>query len=254
MEQEKRKTAFVTGAARRIGRAIARELAFRGWDIVLHFHRSRAEAEALAMEIQAMGRKTCLLSADLSQEMQVTGLIAAAVGQMGTIGLLVNNASVFYMDRAKDHSRASWDDHLETNLRAPLVLAQHFAAQAKPGASIINLLDQRVLKPTPYFFSYSIAKAALWHATRMLALALAPDIRVNAIGPGPTLPSPKQSAEQFAEHCRAMPLGRGATPQEIAATVCFLVDTPSITGQIITLDGGEHLGWQVPRKGYMPRE
>ena len=160
------------------------------------------------------------------------------------------------MDKVDTVTRDSWDRHIETNLRAPFVLAQAMAAALPEGrqGNIINMLDQRVWKLTPYFMSYTVAKMGLWTLTRTLALALAPKIRVNAIGPGPTLPSPRQSAEQFAAQSAAMPLGHGATPDEIAEAALYILRSPSMTGQMIALDGGEHLGWQVPNKGFQPRE
>ena len=160
------------------------------------------------------------------------------------------------MDKVETATRDSWDRHIETGLRAPLVLSQAFARQLPEGAygNIVNMLDQRVWKLTPYFLSYTVAKMGLWTLTRTLALALAPRIRVNGIGPGPTMPSPRQSAEQFAAQSAAVPLGHGATPEEIAAGILFILSSPSMTGQMIGLDGGEHLGWQQSAKGFQPRE
>ncbi|HVM84008.1 MAG TPA: SDR family oxidoreductase, partial [Candidatus Binatia bacterium] len=164
--------------------------------------------------------------------------------------------SVFEMDKIETVTRDSWDRHIETNLRAPLVLSQAFARQLPEGAAgnIVNMLDQRVYKLTPYFLSYTVGKMGLWTLTRTLALALAPRIRVNGIGPGPTMPSPRQSAEQFEAQSAAVPLGHGATPQEIAAGVLFILSSASMTGQMIALDGGEHLGWQQAAKGFLPKE
>ncbi|TDQ78979.1 NAD(P)-dependent dehydrogenase (short-subunit alcohol dehydrogenase family) [Dongia mobilis] len=248
--------ALVTGGAKRLGREIALKLAGDGWDIALHYHRSRDAAEATAAEIRALGRRAHLLQADLGIEAEVTPLIPAAAEALGPVNCLVNNASVFEMDKIDTVTRESWDRHLETNLRAPFVLSQALARHlpADGGANIINLLDQRVWKLTPYFMSYTVAKMGLWTLTRTMALALAPRIRVNAIGPGPTLPSPRQSDEQFAAQAAAMPLGHGATPGEIAEAVLYILRSPSMTGQMIALDGGEHLGWQVPNKGFQPRE
>jgi NAD(P)-dependent dehydrogenase (short-subunit alcohol dehydrogenase family) len=248
--------ALVTGGAKRLGRAIALKLASDGWDVAIHYHHSRDEAEATGSEIRALGQRTLLLQADLGQEEQVRHLIPEASRALGPVTCLINNASVFEMDKIDTVTRESWDRHIETNLRAPFVLSQAMAlalGQSEPG-NIINMLDQRVWKLTPYFMSYTVAKMGLWTLTRTMALALAPHIRVNAIGPGPTLPSPRQSPEHFAAQSAAMPLGHGATPEEIAETVIYILGSPSITGQMIALDGGEHLGWQVPNKGFLPRE
>jgi len=253
------KTAFVTGGAKRLGRAIALKLAADGWGVAIHCHRSVADAEATATEIRALGRRTMVLRADLGHEPEVERLIPSINQNLGPITCLVNNASVFEMDKVDTATRESWDKHIETNLRAPLVLSQAFARQLPemtPGGqgNIINMLDQRVWKLTPYFLSYTVAKMGLWTLTRTLALALAPKIRVNAIGPGPTLPSPRQSDEHFAAQSAAMPLGHGATPDEIAAAALYILSSPSMTGQMLALDGGEHLGWQVPNKGFQPKE
>jgi NAD(P)-dependent dehydrogenase (short-subunit alcohol dehydrogenase family) len=238
--------ALVTGAGRRIGRTLALALAEAGWDVAVHYRTSRIEAEEVADEITRLGRRAALLQADLAVEAETAGLVPAAVEALGPLTLLVNNASVFHEDTALTMTRDGWDAHMETNLRAPLVLAQAFAAQAPAGSSIINLLDQRVWKPNPEFFSYSLSKAALWAATRTLAQALAPDIRVNGVGPGPTLPSVHQSPDDFAAEAANVPLHRRATPEEIARAVLYLVDAPSVTGQMIAVDGGQHLAWQTP--------
>ncbi|HWA46377.1 MAG TPA: SDR family oxidoreductase [Hypericibacter adhaerens] len=250
------RTALVTGAAKRIGRAIAEDLARQGWAVAIHYNSSRDEAEALARSIQQGGGRAVALHADLQREVEVEGLLPRASAALGPLSLLVNNASLFEMDKIDTATRASWDAHIETNLRAPLVLCQAFARQLPAGApgNIVNMLDQRVWKPTPYFLSYTVGKMGLWTLTRTLALALAPRIRVNGIGPGPTLPSPRQTAEQFERQCAAMPLGRGTTPQEICEALRFILAAPSMTGQMIALDGGEHLGWAVPSRGFVAQE
>jgi NAD(P)-dependent dehydrogenase (short-subunit alcohol dehydrogenase family) len=163
----------------------------------------------------------------------------------GPIGVLVNNAALFGDDTVATATRQSWDAHLAVNLRAPFVLIQAFARRlpAEAGGLVVNMLDQRVWSPTPFFVSYTLSKAGLWTLTQTMALALAPRIRVNGIGPGPTLPSPRQSAEQFARQCAMMPLGRGTSPAEIAAALRFIIAAPALTGQMIALDGGQHLGW-----------
>lgn len=250
------KIALVTGGAKRIGKSIALRLAENGWSVAIHYRRSAAKAEAVAAEVRLRGGRAMTVAADLGNEAEVQGIIPQVTAGLGPLTLLVNNASVFEMDKADTVTRASWDKHMEANLRAPFVLSQDFARQLPEGeqGNIVNLLDQRVWKLTPYFISYTVAKMGLWTLTRTLALAYAPRIRVNGIGPGPTLPSPRQTEEQFAQQAAAMPLGHGATPQEIARGILYILSAPSMTGQMIALDGGEHLGWQVPGKGFQPRE
>lgn len=239
------RAALVTGAGRRIGRAIALELATAGFAVAVHYNSSRDTAEALAAEIRANGGKAETLGADLAREEETATLFDRASSALGPIGCLVNNAAKFEMDVPDTVTRASWDMHLETNLRAPFVLSQAMARAlpAKAEGVIINLLDQRVWNLTPYFITYTLSKAGLWTLTRTLAMAMAPRIRVNAIGPGPTLKSQRQTEEQFHKQQNAVPLGHGATPEEIAAAVRFILTTRSMTGQMIALDGGEHLGW-----------
>jgi NAD(P)-dependent dehydrogenase (short-subunit alcohol dehydrogenase family) len=239
------RAALVTGAAQRIGRAIALALAADGWAVAVHHHSSRDEASALVAEIAAAGGKAAALAADLTREREVEGLVAAAAAALGPLGCLVNNASVFERDEALSATRASWDAHLETNLRAPFVLMQQFARALPPenAGAIVNILDERVWNLTPHFVSYTLSKAGLWSLTQVMALALAPRIRVNGIGPGPALPSPRQSESEFRRQWQAMPLQRGTTPEEIAAAVRFLLAAPAMTGQMLALDGGQHLGW-----------
>jgi NAD(P)-dependent dehydrogenase (short-subunit alcohol dehydrogenase family) len=239
------KAALVTGGSRRIGRAIARMLGREGWAVAVHCRGSATEAEAVAGEIAATGGRVVVLTADLAHEAEAEQLLPRAMAALGPIGLLVNNASVFESDTALSVTRESWDRHLEINLRAPFVLMQAFARALPPAAQgiIINMLDERVWNLTPYFISYTLSKAALWTLTQTLALALAPRIRVNGIGPGPALPSPRQSEAQFRRQAAMMPLGRGTTPEEIAEAVRFVLSAPAMTGQMIALDGGQHLGW-----------
>jgi NAD(P)-dependent dehydrogenase (short-subunit alcohol dehydrogenase family) len=239
------KAALVTGGAQRIGGAIARGLAADGWAVAVHYHESMAAADALVGEIVAQGGRAVALEADLGREAESDALIGRAVAALGPLGLLVNNAAVFERDEALTTTRASWDRHMETNLRAPFVLTQEFARQLPEPLTgcVVNLLDQRVWNLTPHFTSYTLTKAGLWTLTRTLALALAPRIRVNGVGPGPTLPSPRQSEAQFARQAAATPLGRGTSPEEIFAAIRFLLAAPSITGQMIAVDGGQHLGW-----------
>ncbi len=239
------KAALVTGGGRRIGRAIALMLGRQGWAVAVHYRGSGAEAEAVAQEITAAGGRAIALAADLAREAEVETLLPRAVETLGPLGLLVNNASVFENDAALTVTRKSWDRHLETNLRAPFVLMQHFARALPPTAEgvIVNILDERVWNLTPYFVSYTLSKAALWSLTQSLALAFAPRIRVNGIGPGPALPSARQSEAQFRRQEAMMPLQRGTTPEEIAEAVRFILSAPAMTGQMIALDGGQHLGW-----------
>ena len=241
-----RGAALVTGGARRIGRAIVMALARHGHDVAIHHRDSGHEAEALAAEVRAIGRRAAVLSADLTDETQVRTLIPDATAALGHLSVLVNNASMFEDDRVGSLSRETWDRHIETNLRAPVVLAEAFAGQARDGSSIVNLLDQRVLKPDPRFVSYAISRNGLWWATRTLAQALAPHIRVNGVGPGPTLKSIHQTDKDFEAEAGAVPLGHGASPDEIADAVLYLVEARSVTGQMIAVDGGQHLAWQTP--------
>ena len=238
--------ALVTGGSRRIGRAIVLALAHRGHDVAIHHRDSKDDAEAVATEVRALGRRATVVSADLTDEAEVRALLPAATAALGPLSVLVNNASVFEDDRIGSLSRQTWDKHLETNLRAPVVLAEAFAAQAPDGSAIVNLLDQRVLKPDPRFVSYAISRNGLWWATRTLAQALAPRIRVNGVGPGPTLKSIHQSDADFEAEAAAVPLGHGASPDEIAEAVLYLVRARSVTGQMISVDGGQHLAWQTP--------
>ncbi len=250
------RAALVTGAARRIGRAIALDLAAHGWAVAVHHHRSAEAADELVDRIIADGGRAVALRADLSREAESAGLIARAVEALGPLGCLVNNAARFERDEIASVTRQTWDAHLEPNLRAPLVLAQGFAAAlpADRCGAIINLLDERVWNLTPHFVSYTVAKSALWTLTRTLALALAPRIRVNGIGPGPALPSARQSAQQFDRQCAALPLGRGTSPEEICQAVQFLLAAGSMTGQMLALDGGQHLGWAQAHKSEPPDE
>ena len=241
-----RKAALVTGAGKRIGRAIALTLARAGFDVAVHYGGSAKAAREVVGEIESLGRRAVALQADLADETAVRGLVPAASAALGPLSVLVNNASVFDDDRVGGLTRASWDRHLDTNLRAPIVLAEAFASQAPAGSAIVNLLDQRVLKPDPRFFSYALSRNGLWWATRTLAQALAPGIRVNGVGPGPTLQSIHQSEADFAAEAAAVPLKAAATPQMIADAVLWLIDAPMVTGQMIAVDGGQHLAWKTP--------
>ena len=239
------RAALITGGARRIGRAIALTLAQAGYAVVLHAHRSRAEAEKLAGEIAAAGGRARVVLGDLADAGAVRGLIPAAAA-FGPLTLLVNNAGEFEPDDIETLARARFERTFAVNLAAPLFLAQAFAAQAPAAASIVNIIDQRVFRPTPRFFSYTLSKTALYTATTTLAQALAPKVRVNAVAPGPTLPSPRQSEAQFAEQAQSLPLKRGPRPEDIAAAVLYLAGAASVTGVTIAVDGGQHLAWRTP--------
>ena len=250
--------ALVTGAAKRLGRAMALYLAERGHDVALHYAGSAEAAEEVAGQIRAMGRRAVTVQADLTVEAETQTVIDRAVaGLGGPLTVLVNNASIFEYDTLASATRDSWDRHLESNLRAPFVLTQGFAAQSPKGARdendepiasalVVNMIDQRVRKLTPEFMTYTIAKAALWTLTQTTAQGLAPDIRVNAIGPGPTMQGARQSAAHFAGQRAATVLGRGAHPADITAALGYFLDAPSITGQLLCVDGGQHLGWRTP--------
>jgi NAD(P)-dependent dehydrogenase (short-subunit alcohol dehydrogenase family) len=240
--------ALVTGGGHRIGRALALALAEAGFAVAVHYHSSGEAAEAVAARIRGAGGTAVALGADLADEAAVQGLLPQAERALGPVGVLVNNAAIFGNDTVATATRASWEAHLAVNLRAPFVLIQAFAARlpAEAQGVVVNMLDQRVWSPTPYFVSYTVAKTGLWTLTQTLALALAPRIRVNGIGPGPTLPSPRQSPEEFARQSAMMPLRRGTSPEEIAAALRFIIAAPAMTGQMIALDGGQHLGWAQP--------
>ena len=248
--------ALVTGAGRRLGRAMALALAARGYDVAIHYYRSAEDAERTADDARALGVRAVTLQADLLDLDRVEALVPEAARQLGPLAVLVNNASVFEHDRIDTATRESWDRHLGSNLRAPFVLSQHFAAHvppapdtgAEPGptALIVNMVDQRVLKPTPEFMTYSLAKAGLWALTRTMAQALAPRIRVNAIGPGPTLRGDRQSEDHFRRQRAGTILGRGADAQDVSAALVYLLDARAVTGQLICVDGGQHLAWRTP--------
>jgi NAD(P)-dependent dehydrogenase (short-subunit alcohol dehydrogenase family) len=239
-----RGAALVTGGARRIGRVLAATAAAAGYDVAIHVRgEGHDDAEAAAGEVRSHGRKATILACDLRKESATVALVGQAEAELGPVTLLVNSASVFEHDAFSDMNRASWDLHMETNLRAPLVLAQVFARRlpADREGLIVNVLDQRVWRPGPDFFSYTLSKTALWDATRMLAQDLAPRIRVNGIGPGPTLQSIHQDDEAFAAEAASTLLRRGVDPGEIGAALRYLIDARSVTGQMIAADSGQHL-------------
>ncbi len=243
------RAALVTGGAQRLGRAIALALARAGFDVAVHCHSSSVACADTCDDIRRLGRRATLLQADLAQEVQTTALLAQANAALGPIGVLVNNASRFERDEWHDTTRASWDAHLEPNLRAPFVLMQHFARLLPDDAqgAIINMLDQRVWSLTQHFVSYSVSKAALWALTQSMAQALAPRIRVNGIGPGPSLPNTRQTQEQFERQAASVPLRHGAGPEEIGRAVIAILALPAMTGQMVALDGGQHMQWAPER-------
>ena len=245
---QRRPVALVTGGAVRIGAAISRALAAGGYDVAIHVRRPDAVAQALADEIRAGGARTAILAAELAEPEAVAALLPAAAQALGPVSLLVNNASEFRSDSVGALDMALWDRQFAVNLRAPVFLAQALAAGLPPGGhgAVVNLIDQRVLKPTPRHISYALAKSGLWSATRLLAQALAPRVRVNAVAPGPVLRSARQSEENFARQSAAVLLEHGPSPEEIAAAVLFLARADSITGQMLAVDGGQHLAWETP--------
>lgn len=250
------RAALVTGAAQRIGRTIALTLAEAGFDVAVHCHTSRDAGQATCAAIRRLGRRAALVTADLADEAAVQGLVPAAIEALGPLGVLVNNACPFERDEWHDATRTSWDAHIEPGLRAPFVLIQQFAHQLPSDAKgvVVNMLDQRVWSITPHFVSYTIAKTGLWALTQSMALALAPRIRVNGIGPGPALPNTRQTTEQFARQAGSVPLRHGTTPAEIAQGVLAILALPAMTGQMLALDGGQHLQWQSDRHGPPPEE
>ena len=243
MADTARGAALVTGGSRRIGRVLTQAAADAGFDVAIHVRTIDDDAEAAAADVRARGRKASLHACDLRHEGATAPLVAEVESELGPVTLLVNCASVFEDDSFASMNRASWDAHLETNLRSPLVLAQAFARRLPPTRNglIVNILDQRVLAPSPHFFSYSLSKSALWAATQMLAKELAPRIRVNGIGPGPTLPSIHQQDADFIDEVATTLLKRPVDPTEIGHALRYLIDAASVTGQMIAVDAGQHL-------------
>lgn len=245
---DQHKNALVTGAAARIGAQFARDLANEGWGVVVHYSTSSDRADKVVADINSGGGRAVAVQADLSSADETEHLIAASRKALGDLTLLVNNASRFENDDAVTFDVDEWNRHHNINLRAPAILARDFAQQLPQGASgnIINLIDQRVWRPNPKFFTYASSKAGLWAITQTLAQALAPRIRVNAIGPGPALASARMSADEFAKQCRLTPLQVGTSPSELSRALMFILASPAMTGQMIALDGGQHLAWQTP--------
>ncbi len=239
---------LITGAGARVGRVVALMLARAGWDVAVHYNQSEAPARETAEEIAAAGGRAVCVGADLAEPAGQDRLVPAAAEALGRpLTALVNNASVFRDDRLARLSRAGWDRHMEVNLRAPCFLAKAFAAQLPAGArgAIVNVIDQRVKKPTPQFFSYSVSKAGLAWATMTMAQELAPRIRVNAVLPGPTLKNPRQSDAQWARELAATLTGAGSPPEDVAVAVAYLLSASSVTGELLAVDGGQHLIWRT---------
>jgi len=243
---KRNKNVLITGAGNRIGSFIATRLAAEGYSVVIHYHSSALDAENLVAEITRKGSKAAILEADLSDSQQRQALVEKAAKPFGPLTILINNASVFEPDSALTLTEELWDKHFALHAKAPIFLARDFALQLPQGAkgNIINIIDEQVLRYSPDFFSYNLSKSVLWRATRTLAQSLAPNIRVNAIGPGPTLPNARQSESQFAQSVKSLPLQTSASPADIALAIKFLLSTPSMTGQMLALDGGQHLEWR----------
>jgi len=250
--------ALVTGGGKRLGRAMALYLGARGYDVAVHYGGSRDAADETAQEIMHAGQKAVTVQADLLDEESAQALLPEAAKRLGgPAHVLVNNASIFEEETYQTATRESWDRHMESNLRAPFVLTQALAAQVpdpvtdengEPVAQglVVNMIDQRVRKLTPDFASYTIAKMGLWTMTRTAAQALAPRVRVNGIGPGPTLRSAEQTEQQFFEQRARTILKRGANRSDIVGALGYFLDAPAVTGQLLCVDGGQHLAWQTP--------
>ena len=240
--------ALVTGGAKRIGRAIALRLAEEGYAVAIHCRRSRADAEEVKAAVERRGGRAAVVQADLADLGAVHGLVAEAGAALGPVTLLVNNASLFEPDGVENLAPELWERHFAVNLRAPAFLTRDLARQLPDGeeGAVVNIVDQRVWKLNPQFFSYTLTKAALFTATRTMAQALAPRVRVNAVGPGPTLTSSRQGPEDFARQGEALPLRRHPQPEAIAEAVAFLAGATSVTGQMLAVDGGQHLAWETP--------
>lgn len=240
--------ALVTGGARRIGRAIVERLAEAGYAVAIHCGSARAEAEALAAGIKQRGGRAAVVSAELADPADVDALLPAAEAALGPVTLLVNNASSFLVDDVTSIDVPTWNRQFSINLRAPSVLAGALANRLPEGrhGAIVNIIDQRVWKLTPQYYSYTLTKAALLTATKTMAQALAPRIRVNAVGPGPTLPNPHDGAEAMEQEAAATLLRRRIDAREIAEAVLYLAQARSVTGQMIAVDAGQHLGWRTP--------
>jgi NAD(P)-dependent dehydrogenase (short-subunit alcohol dehydrogenase family) len=247
--------ALVTGAADRIGASIARRLAANGWAVIVHYRSSRDKAATVVAEIETAGGRAALVGADLADRSARASLIAAAAKPFGPLTLLVNNASSYERDAVSDLSEDLWDAHFAVHAEAPAFLARDFAAQlpAEAEGNIINIIDARVLDLTPAYFSYTLSKSVLWTMTRTLAQSLAPRIRVNAVSPGPAVPPPHVSTEAHRRAVADLPLQRAADGDGISDGVLAILSLPTMTGQMLALDGGEHIEWPA-RRGPTPRK
>ncbi|MEM9277272.1 MAG: SDR family oxidoreductase [Pseudomonadota bacterium] len=240
------KTALVTGGAKRIGAAIVTDLAQNGFNVAIHAASSRDSAEKLCELALKQGVKACAVSGDLTDAKATKNIFKMAADALGPVDLLVNNASIFNDDSAREFDGQSWDIHFAIHLKAPAILAAEMVSQSLTDGLIVNMIDQRVLRLNPNFFSYTLSKSALWTATRSMAMSFAPRIRVNAIGPGPTLQNARQASEDFQKQLDGLLLKRGPELSEFGATIRYLYENRSITGQLIALDGGQHLAWETP--------
>lgn len=248
MASQKRKVALVTGGAKRIGAAIVRDLAAHGFAVAIHCRASRSEANALAQDVIRIGGESAVVSADLTDMQAVDALVPQVREALGPVQLLVNNASLFNDDTAQDFDWDGWDAHFAVHLKAPAALTRAMATGLPDDTQglVVNVIDQRVWRLNPRFFSYTLSKSALWTATQTMAQAYAPRIRVNAIGPGPTLKNARQENNDFAQQIDALPLRRGPDLAEFGATIRYLWEARSVTGQMIAIDGGQHLAWRTP--------
>lgn len=238
-------TALVTGGSQRIGKVICENIAKNGWNVVIHYNKSKTNALNLKNKLISYNVKSCCIKADLSKDLELKKLFIKAKKEMGNINCLINNASTFELDSIHNIEKKKWDYQLNTNVWAPIFLIKQFVKNLpnKMSGNIINIVDQRVVNLTPFFTTYTITKSVLWTLTQTLALALAPKIKVNAIGPGPSLPSKRQTNKQFKNQCKKAPLEKSVDPNEIAETVLFILNSNSLTGQLINVDSGQHLGW-----------
>ena len=252
----KKKTALITGGAKRIGAGIAKVLASNGYDLAIHYNNSKKEAEKLCAELNREKTIAFTVQGNLLNNKDVKNIFFEAKKKLGCITCLINNASIFEYDNLKEINNELWENHILANLKSPLILSKLFSQYLPKNnyGNIINIIDQRVLNLTPHFLSYTISKSGLWTLTKTLALELAPRIRVNAIGPGPTLKSKFQTKKQFTRQCNTMPLKIGTSVEEIGETVLFFLSIHSITGQILALDGGQHLGWGQVNTKKLPKE
>ncbi len=245
MKEKRKNTVFITGGAKRIGATITTSLAELGYNIIIHYNNSKSEAKKLCSKINKKKEIAFAVKADLKDENQIKNAFESGKKKFGHINSLINNASIFEYDNLKSVSSQGWNNHLLTNLTAPMILSKLLYKNLPKNikGDIINIIDQRVLNLTPHFLSYTISKSGLWTLTKTLALELSPKIKVNAIGPGPVIKSKFQTNKEFYRQCKNMPLKTGSTPNEIAKTVEYILCMKSMTGQLITLDGGQHLGW-----------